>query len=75
MFRKKGRACIIVNWIWQLSDLSSNLLPGIFDFVRSGYEPERQDSVVLVVSRLSALMRPAKKLEAFLNVCILQSIV
>ena len=52
------------------------ILPGIFDFVRSGCEPERQDSVVLVVSPLSALMRDQlKKLEAFLNVCILQSIV
>ena len=48
------------------------ILPGIFDYVRSGCE--RHHSVVLVVSPLSALMRDQlKKLEAFLNVCILQS--
>ena len=47
------------------------VLPGIFDFIQSGCEPERQDSVLLVVSPLSTL----KKLEAFLNICILQSIV
>ena len=52
------------------------VLPGIFDYVRSGCEPERHDSIVLVVSPLSALMRDQfKKLEAFLNVCILQSAV
>ena len=50
------------------------ILSEIFDYVRSGCEPERHHSVVLVVSSLSALMRDQlKKLEAFLNVCILQS--
>ena len=33
------------------------ILPGIFDYLRSSCEPERHDSVVLVVSPLSALMR------------------
>ena len=52
------------------------VLPGIFDYVQSGYEPEHHDSVVLVVSPLSALMRDQlKKLEAFIDVCILQSAV
>ena len=52
------------------------ILPGIFDYVQSGCEAGRHDSVVLVVSPLSALMRDQlKKLEAFLNVCILQSAV
>jgi len=52
------------------------VLPGIFDYVGNGCEPERHDSVVLVVSPLSALMRDQlKKLEAFLNVCIVQSAV
>ena len=52
------------------------ILPGIFDYIRSGCEPERHDSVVLVVSPLSALMRDQlKKLEEFLDVCILQSAV
>ena len=52
------------------------ILPGIFYYLRSSCEPERHDSVVLVVSPLSALMRDQlKKLEAFLNICILQSAV
>ena len=51
------------------------ILSGIFDYVRSSCEPERHHSVVLVVSSLSALMRDQlKKLEAFLNVCGLQSV-
>ena len=50
------------------------ILSGIFDYVRINCEPERHHSVVLVVSSLSALMRDQlKKLEAFLNVCSLQS--
>ena len=52
------------------------ILAGIFDYLRSSCEPERHDSVVLVVSPLSALMRDQlKKLEAFLDICILQSAV
>ena len=52
------------------------ILPGIFDYLRSSCEPERHDSVVLVVSPLSARMRDQlRKLEAFLNICILQSAV
>jgi len=51
------------------------VLPGIFDYVRNGCEAERHDSVVLVVSPLSALRDQLKKLEAFLNVYILQSAV
>ena len=38
--------------------LIHQILPGIFDYIRSGCEPERHQ---------------LKKLEAFLNVCILQS--
>ena len=37
------------------------VLPGIFDYVRNGCEPERHDSVMLVVSPLSALMRDQLK--------------
>lgn len=40
------------------------VLPGIFDYVGNGCEPERHDSVVLVVSPLSALMRPVKKVRS-----------
>ena len=50
------------------------VLPGIFDYIQSRYEPEHHDSVALVVSLLSALMRDQlKKLEAFIDVYILQS--
>ena len=39
-------------------------------------EPEKEDSVVIVVSPLNALMRDqVQKLEEFVNVCVLQSIV
>lgn len=73
-FEKKGVLAVLPTGFGK--SLIYQILPGIFDFVRSGCEPERQDSVVLVVSPLSALMRDQlKKLEAFLNVCILQSIV
>ena len=37
------------------------ILPGIFDYVRSGCQPERHHSVVLVVSPLRALMRDQLK--------------
>ena len=52
------------------------ILPGILHYVRSSCEPKRHDSVVLIASTLSALMRDQlKKLKAFLYVCILQSAV
>ena len=49
---------------------------GCLDFVPRGVNPVHQDSAVLVVFPLSAVMnKQINKLEAFLNVCILQSIV
>ena len=38
----------VANWIWQIIDLSKF---GLFDFDPSGFDPARQDSAVLVVSR------------------------
>lgn len=50
------------------------VLPPIFNFVRRGCEPEQEDSVVIVISPLNALMREqVQKLQQFLNVCVLQS--
>ena len=52
------------------------VIPSVFDFLRSGREPEKEDSGVIVVSPLNALMRDqVRKLEEFLTVCVLQSIV
>ena len=49
------------------------VLPSIFDFVQRGREPEKEESLVIVVSPLNALMRDqVQKLEQYLNVCILQ---
>ena len=52
------------------------VLPSMFDFLRSGGEPELQNSIVIVVSPLNALMRDQlQKLKSFVNVCVLQSTV
>ena len=52
------------------------VLPWMFDFLRSAGEPEQQNSVVNVVSPLNALMRDQlQKLKSFVNVCVLQSTV
>ena len=52
------------------------VLPSMFDFLRSAGEPEQQNSVVIVVSPLNALMRDQlQKLKSFVNVCVLQSTV
>lgn len=65
MFLKKDHASGVVHWIWQIIssivDLSIHLQYtqqlGFFDSVPSGFDPLRQDSVVLVVSPLSAVIR------------------
>ena len=73
-FERKDKLAVLPTGFGK--SLIYQILPGIFDYIRSGCEPEREDSVVLVVSPLSALMRDQlKKLETVLNVCILQSIV
>jgi len=49
--------------------------PGFFDFLPRGFDPLRQDFVVLVVSHLSTVMyKLLNKPESIFNVCILQSI-
>ena len=49
-------------------------LPSMFDYIRSCCTVG-QDSVVIVVSPLSAFMRDqVQKLEGVLNVCVLQSV-
>ena len=49
---------------------------GLFYFVPSRFDPVREDAVVLVVFPLSAVVtKQLNKLEAFVNVCILQSII
>ena len=50
------------------------ILPAIFDFLRRG-DKQEENSVVIVVSPLNALMKgQLKKLEGFLNVCVVQSV-
>jgi len=49
-------------------------LPAIFDFIQCGCEPTKEESVIIVVSPLNALMRDqVEKLQQKLNVCVLQS--
>lgn len=49
---------------------------GLFYFVPSRFDPVREDSAVLVVFPLSAVVtKQLNKLEEFVNVCILQSII
>ena len=51
------------------------ILPAIFDFFRSRGDKQEENSVVIVVSPLNALMKDQlKKLEGFLNVCVVQSV-
>ena len=50
------------------------VLPAIFDFIQCGCEPTKEESVIIVVSPLNALMRDqVEKLQQKLNVCVLQS--
>ncbi|XP_078363686.1 uncharacterized protein LOC144647866 [Oculina patagonica] len=50
------------------------VLPAIFDFIQCGCEPTKEESVVIVVSPLNALMQDqVEKLQQKLNVCVLQS--
>jgi len=50
------------------------VLPAIFDFIQCGCEPTKEESVIIVVSSLNALMRDqVEKLQQKLNVCVLQS--
>ena len=52
------------------------VLPAIFDFIQCGCEPTKEESVIIVVSPLNALMRDqVEKLQQKLNVCMLQSAV
>jgi len=74
MFLKKEDASGVANWIWQIVDLSLCTACNRIFLLRS--KRIRQDFVVLVVSPQSAVMsEQLNKLEAFLNVCILQSII
>ena len=51
------------------------ILPAIFDFLRSRRDKQEENSVVIVVSPLNALIKgQLKKLEGFLNVCVVQSV-
>ncbi|CAH3124769.1 unnamed protein product, partial [Porites lobata] len=51
------------------------ILPAIFDFLRSRGDKQDENSVVIVVSPLNTLMKDQlKKLEGFLNVCVVQSV-
>ena len=51
------------------------ILPAIFDFLRNRRDKQEENSVVIVVSPLNALIKgQLKKLEEFLNVCVVQSV-
>ena len=51
------------------------ILPAIFDFLRSRRDKQEENSVVIVVSPLNSLMKgQLKKLDGFLNVCVVQSV-
>ena len=51
------------------------ILPAIFDFLRSRRDKQEENSVIIVVSPLNALMKgQLRKLEGFLNVCVAQSV-
>ena len=51
------------------------ILPAIFDFLRNRRDKQEENSVVIVVSPLNALIKgQLKKLEGFLSVCVAQSV-
>ena len=51
------------------------ILPAIFDFLRSRGDKQEENSVDIVISPLNTLMKgQLKELEGFLNACSVQSV-
>ena len=69
--RQKGRFGSFAERFWKIFDLSSFTCS-----LRSAEKPDKEDSVVIIVSPLNALIEDQmQKLEKYLNICVIQSVV